>query len=307
MTDAFEQAATIASTQHGVITLQQLQMAGVTRHQRRGAVRSGRLRLELRGVYVMAGAPDTPARHQVVACLALDQPAAVSHRAAARQWGVRLAGPEVEVTSVRRRTLPGVLVHRSPDLTHGDVRWREGVPVTTPARTLVDLGAVCDASAVAEALEKLLMERVTTLDAVRRCLDRVRRRGRPGVAAIDRALRARALGDAPAESVLEARFAELCRVAGLPMPRYQVTIEMGAERIRVDFAYPEQRIVIEIDGFAHHGSRASFHADRRRDQLLVAHGWTVLRFTARDLTDDPDYVATVVAETLARHAHSPMG
>ncbi|MCC5952097.1 MAG: DUF559 domain-containing protein [Acidimicrobiia bacterium] len=299
MSDPFNRVAAIAASQHGVVTLEQIRVAGLAPHRLRRALTTGHLTRASRGVYVMTGSPASVARHQVAACLATTQPAGISHRAAARRWGVRLTGPDLELSTVGRQTLPGVLVHRAPDLIHGDIRWVDGVPITTPARTLVDLGAVCHDSTVAEALEKLLMERATTLDAVRHCLARVRRSGRPGVAAIDAALGTRALGDARAESVLEARFAELCRDAGLPSPDYQVTIEVASQRFRVDFAYLRYRVIIEIDGFAHHGGRASFHADRRRDQLLAAHGWLVLRFTARDLDDGPDHVISVLAQTLA--------
>ena len=125
-------------------------------------------------------------------------------------------------------------------------------------------------------------------------------RGRPGIAVIRAILEAREPGYVAVESELEARFVELVRRAGLPEPRRQLQTGDASSWIgRVDFAYPEARLVVEVDGRRHHTAMLDRESDRARDNRLVAAGWRVVRFTWKDLTSRSAWVVTLLRELLA--------
>ena len=219
-----------------------------------------------------------------------------SHHDAARLWGMELVQPSdvhhATVARCRSRlSRSGTRVHRA------DVEAVEvaGVPATTAARTVLDL---CRALPHAEAV-------VAADSALRRGLLTV-----PGLLAAAAAL-APAAGrprvrdvvarvDARSGSVLET----LCRLvledAGLRPFETQYVVRSGRSILgRVDFAWPEQRLVVEVDGFAFHADRAAYRADRRRGNALVLAGWRVLRFSYEDVVGAPAVVAAVVRAALA--------
>jgi hypothetical protein len=176
----------------------------------------------------------------------------------------------------------------------------EGVPVTTVARTLVDLGAVMSADDVAECLDRALGRNVVTIAAVETARRAVARQGRRGAGVIRRVI-APHLASEPVAGVLEARMARLLASQGLPTatPEYEVWTATGAFVARVDFAYTELKLAIEVDGLAAHSSIDAFRRDRTRQNALVAEGWTVLRFTWTEVnTNSPDVGRVIRA---ARH------
>ena len=107
------------------------------------------------------------------------------------------------------------------------------------------------------------------------------------------------LGDKPPDSVLEPALARVLLRHGLPTAVFHRRVRAGGRVFEVDFAYPELRIVIEVDGWQHHGRRDAFERDRARDAALVAAGWVVLRFTWLQVTRRPAWVAAQIAATLA--------
>jgi very-short-patch-repair endonuclease len=251
------------------------------------------------GVYRVAGTPSSWEQRQLAACWATGGVA--SHRAAARLWGIDLGStPPVEVTVARERSprSPGVAIHRSADLDARRTSHRAGIPVTDPLRMLVDLGAIVGADAVARALDACLVERLVTLDGVKAELGRLSARGRGGTGVLRAVLADWPLADARPESVLEVRFARLCRRAGLPRLVYQHEILVGGRRRRVDFADPHRRIAVEVDGLASRIDRAVFRHERTRQNDLVLAGWRVVRFTWFDVLYCPDRVAATLAEVL---------
>jgi very-short-patch-repair endonuclease len=276
-----------ARTQYGLITREQL---GRSEDVIDRWVAGGRLERLHASVYRMAGAPASWEQEAMAAVLASGGVA--SHRTAARLWGM-YDTDVVEVTVPRRRRCEQVLTHRSTDLVPRHVTRRRGIPVTTPMRTLVDLGAV-DRWAVGDALERAVIARVCSVVAVERTLDEVARRGRRGAGVLRRVLDDRALGQARPDGLLEARFARVVREHGLPEPQFQHRIG----RYRADFAYPDLRIAVEVDGFEVHGTPAALRADLERQNHLVALGWTVLRFTWRDVVRRPAWVAAQVGALL---------
>jgi very-short-patch-repair endonuclease len=286
-----------ARTQHSLITDKQAVALGVPTSTLANWVRAGRLERPWPRVYRIAGAPVTWEQKAMAAVLCTSSVA--SHRTAARIW--RLGDyDDIEVTVPRTRrgtANDDALVHRSTDLARRHVTTRHGIPVTNPMRTLVDLGAV-DREAVADALERALIERVCGIVGIERVLDDVARRGRDGAGVIRAVLDERALGRAVPEGLLEARMARLLREHGLPAPRFQYRLG----RFRVDFAYPAVKLAIEVDGFEVHGTPSALQRDLHRQNALVAKGWTVLRFTWLDVVRRPAEVAAEIAGVLSRAA-----
>jgi hypothetical protein len=251
------------------------------------------------GIYRLPDTPPTWEQRALAACYATGGVA--SHRAALKLWGVRLQAysPDdwpVEVTVARANAArpAGVIVHRSPDLDTRSVATRSSVPLTTPQRMLVDLGAVLDYRQVTQAVEQCIVSRLLSVATIRNELERIARRGRRGAGTLRAVLADWPLGDARPESVLEVAFARLSKAAGLPRPEFQYPILLNGRVRRIDFAYPCLRIAIEVDGFGCRTDRAGFQDERWRQNDLVRAGWQVLRFTWDDVIHRADYVAATI-------------
>lgn len=201
--------------------------------------------------------------------------AAVSHASAAALWQMLPAASGAVHVSVLtangRRARPGIVIHRPPSLSSGELTRKSGIQVTTPFRTLRDLKRTSPPAAFQR--------------AVRRALDL-------------RLVADEDLGDAPdlTRSELERMFLRLCRRRRLPAP--EVNARVGG--VEVDFLWRDARVVVETDGFSHHGDRFAFERDRARDARLQAGGYRVLRFTYRQVRDAPDDVAAALRGVLGR-------
>jgi hypothetical protein len=238
----------------------------------------------------------------MAAVLAAGPEAIVSHRSGARLWEL-LEDETIEITVPRHRgpQLDGVVVHRSRDLgRHHVSRWK-GSPLTKPARTIVDLGAVLPPDEVEDALDRALTRHLITIAAVEWALTELSRQGRHGTGVVGRILDERALGKEPADGQLEPRMARLLRLAGLPSAAFQYPIHAPGGRVlaRVDFAYPELLLAIEVDGWESHGTPQAMGKDFVRQNGLVPYGWRVLRFTWAQVVHQPDYVAATISTALA--------
>jgi REase_MTES_1575 len=205
--------------------------------------------------------------------------AVLSHRSAAALWGIRsTAAARVDVTVPRERghkTKRGIVVHRPVRRPKSTVR--EGIPVTTPTQTLIDLSSVLPPPALQRALETA--ETLRLLDVAQLP---------PKLAELAAAV------DLRVRSPLEVQFLRICR--GLPQPRVNAVVE-GLE---VDFSWPEQRLIVETDGHRHHGTRAAFERDRERDAQLTAAGWRVVRVTHRRIARAPREVGELLERLLQR-------
>jgi very-short-patch-repair endonuclease len=302
--DADRRVADMAAEQRALIARDQALACGWSRttlHRRR---RSGRIQLVYPGVYALAGTPPTWQQRVLGACLAVGPAGAASHRAAARLWGLLEGDQPIEITVplARAPRLPDVSVHRSTDLTVEQVVRRHGIPVTNPLRTMVDLGAVLGPEEVEVALERGLVARLYTVAAIEHRLDALARSGRSGCGVLRRVLDDRALGVHRPDGLLEPRMARLLRDAGLPPARFQHVVKDGAGRFvaRVDFAYPESRLAVEVDGWATHATREALQSDLERQNRLLGVGWTPVRFTWHDVVRRPTDVARVLRSFLAR-------
>lgn len=294
-------AGTIASGQQGLITRGQARQTGITMGAIRLRLETGRWEHRHAGVYAVVGAPNTWEQRVLAACLAGGAGSAASHHSAAALWGLGVdSGDAIEITIPRRLThrLDGVVAHRSIDVAWSAPCLRNGIPVTAPARTLVDLGAVAPPWIVERALDTAVARQVVTLDDVREELDRLARKGRRGVGTI-RALLAERADVVGRPSLLEAHMLRLCRRHDLPLPLREYEVRVGTRLFgRVDFAFPECRLAIEVDGYEHHSSPAAFRRDRARQNDLVAAGWTPLRYTWADVTGYPERVAASILRVL---------
>ncbi len=152
--------------------------------------------------------------------------------------------------------------------------------MTTPARTLVDLSAVAPDETVARAVDCALRGGLVTITELRTCFEALAGRGRPRIAHFRPILDSRQPGYSPGDSDLEARVRRWLIAAGLPPPVSQHTVLIGHNRYRIDLAYPDLMIAIELDGWAIHGTRGAFDHDRARGNDLALAGWTLLRFTS---------------------------
>ena len=288
----------LAAGQHSLAQRMQALELGMTARQLHDRLGSGLLVPVHPGVYRLPGAARTTEQALLAACMAAGPGAVGSHRSAAGLWGLRgveMGDPEITVPGSRRPELRGVRVHRTDRLDPVDVSRRQRIPVTTPARTLLDLGAVVPALVVESALEDALMRRLVTVQLLINTLERLGVSGRRGAAILRALVEMRDPATAPTASMLEDRMFQLIRRAGLPAPVRQYEVA----GVRLDGAYPHLRLGLEADSRVWHGGRLDVQRNSDKANLLLAHGWRVLHFTWFDLTRRVSYVVGSVAQELA--------
>jgi very-short-patch-repair endonuclease len=227
---------------------------------------------------------------------ACGEKALLSHRSAALLWGFVSAAEDVVDISVpgrHCRPRPGLRVHRLTRLDPLDRTAKNGIPVTSPGRTLIDFAATASSDELERALAQARVQRLASDRALAEALDRAG--SRSGVGALRAALRQEG-GPRMTRSEAERLLLRMIRAAGLPEPQTNVRV-VGFE---VDFLWAKRRVIVEVDGFAFHGHRAAFEGDRRRDMALRDAGYEVIRVTWRQLTDEPLRVIAHIARALAR-------
>jgi len=288
--------AELAAAQYGLVELGQLAAKGVRRHHVETRLRRGSLERVRPGVFVIAGTPPSFEQAVLAAVLAAGPHAVASHTTAAIVWRLPLVEHEVlEVSTARPHwaRMRGVRAHRTVAFLSCEHTTQRRIPVTTVARTLVDLSGSCSVSQLGRITDCAVREGKLRLDDLRKCVAGLPPAPGRHPTRIVRVLRRRLPGYDPGESDLEMRFARAIVAGGLPEPVQQHRVTVGNRRCRIDLAYPDPKIAIEIDGFDHHGTRCAFDADRARANDLVVSGWRVLRFTST--MTDAQAVATVAA------------
>jgi very-short-patch-repair endonuclease len=255
----------LAARQHGVVTTAQLLDAGVGRRSIARRVASGWLVPLHRGVY-RVGPVAAPLAREMAAVLAIG--GALSHQSAAAIWGFGRRDEIVHVTVAKRgrRSRPGIRVHQTASL---NAVVHNGLPLTDPARTLKDLARTVSTDEIERAEERAAMLGLVLPDA----------------------------NPYPefTRSKAERRLKALCKAAHLPAPRTNARVG-GYE---VDAYWPAQRLIVEVDGWEFHRTRAAFEKDRRRDAALTAAGYRVVRITWRRLRDEPYSVTAQLGALLA--------
>jgi very-short-patch-repair endonuclease len=285
-----QRIARLAERQHAVVTRAQLLAAGLTDQGIGRRVEDGRLWRVHQGVYAVGQPRLTPEGRFLAAVLSCGPAAALSHVAAAVLWGLLAErGPRIDVTVPRgggRRRRRAVIVHRS-QLPPADVTTKDAIPVTTAARTLVDLADVLPP----RRLERVFDEAAYLRLDLRQLAPQAGRRGSGALAGV---LARHDAGATRTRSELEERMLGLCRRFRLPAPEVNATV--GG--YLVDFVWRAAQLGVETDGWRAHGTREAFERDRRRDADLLAAGWRVLRVSYARLEREPEWVAKRIAAAL---------
>jgi very-short-patch-repair endonuclease len=286
--------AAVARRQYGLVTREQLRRLGVGETGIRERIRTRRLHRLHRGVYSVGHDALKPEAYWLAAVLACGPGAVLSHAAAAAHWNIRgSAATVVDVTVPNRggrRPRKGLRVHRSGRLTLEEVTVHEGIPVTTVARTLLDLADVLPAQALKRAIDEAEYLRLLDMTSLIAAVN-----GNPGRRGAT-VLKLAQEEPARTRTELERRFLELVDRRGLPKPRVNSRVE-GYE---ADFVWPEDKVIVETDGRDAHTTRSAFERDRLRDRRLLRAGYRTIRLTTRALRYDEDAIAADLDALLSR-------
>ena len=286
--------AALAADQRRLIELGQLQAAGITRGRLRTLRADSTLQLVLPRVYAL-GTYELPRfGSETAALLHLRHDAVISHASAAALWGLVPEPDGVRATIIGRGLRPrdGLRLHRVAALDSRDVRLLQRLPVTAPARTLIDYAADARPAELTDAAAEARARRLVTDEEFDAAL--VRAPLRSGVAVV-RALRATPVGRLLTRSWLERQLLALLADAGLPLPVMNTRVN-GHE---VDAYWPQQRLILELDGWTYHGGRRAFESDHARDQDHAAAGDRTMRITYTQLVQEPLRTAAKIAAALA--------
>ena len=262
----------MAERQYGLITIGQLLDAGLSTSAVTKRAARGHLHRVHRGVYALGHAALSQEGRWLAAVLAAGEASALSHLAAAtllQAW--RRHRPSlIDVVSPYRRRLSGVRVHQCRRLDPRDVTVFRGIPVTTMARTLVDLTDDLTAEQLANVIHEAAFRNRFDLAATHAAMERAN--GRRRLKVLERALTLHAGGSAGTRSDAEDTFLSVIRASGVPEP----LVNTKVEDLEVDFHWPALKLVVEIDGPGHDRPRTSLD-DKNRDQRLNDAGWRVVR------------------------------
>jgi hypothetical protein len=280
----------LATPQHAVLGLEQLTAMGLTEAAVRKRAAAAHLHRVHVGVYSLVPPSMLSLKgHFLAAVFACGQTAALSHRSAAHLLGLRATSREridVIVPGKTKHARPGIDCHCSVNLTADDITIVDHIPVTTVARTALDLAAVVPRRQVERALDQAEILEVYDHLALLDQLDRNPRH--PGAPTLKAILADHLAGTTETWSELEELCLAATRAAGVPPPEVNAFVDPGDGEppIRADFVWRAQRVVVEADGFATHKTHGAFETDRRRDQRLHVAGWRPLRVTWRQLTNE---------------------
>jgi hypothetical protein len=267
--------AALAGRQHGVVTRLQLLALGMSDRAITRAAAAGRLHRLHRGVFAVGHRVLTIEGHWMAATLATD--GVLSHATAAAAWDLRPRTGAIHVTVAGdggRKRRAGLRVHRSRT---SEATSHRGIPITTPARTIIDLARTLHGRPL-----EAMLDRAEHL----RLVDFGEFAQRPIPLSLQAVLSLYTATN-PTRSELEERFLRLCDDHGIRRPEVNARIE----GIEVDFVWRDRRLIVEVDGYAYHRSPTAFEADRERGVRLIVAGWRLLRFTWTQITRRSAWVA----------------
>jgi very-short-patch-repair endonuclease len=272
------------------VTRTQLREAGLGKDAITYRIKVGDLIPIHTGVYALGHAPQAFADRAYAAVLACGRGALLSHGSAASLWGIydRWWTPfEVIVDTARRR--PGIRIHRAT-VTRKDVRRHLGLRVTSAARTVFDVAPRLTDKALTRAVNELRIARRLKLEQLAELVARYPRH--PGASRVSPLIETRR---GPTRSELEDVFAVFATRFDLPPFEFNARVA-GYE---VDVLFPEQRVIVELDGYEFHGTRQAFEKDRERDAATLAAAFVTVRITWERLTQAPEKEAARLHAILA--------
>ena len=291
--------AELAGRQYGVVSAGQIAELGLSGSGLRSRIASGRLHRIHHGVFAVGHRVLRTEGRYMAAVLSCGGGAVLSHRSAAAHWGIRRSDRErVEVTTRRgARSQRRVDVHTTRWLPASHTDVLEGIPVSAPHRTLLDLAEVLTSAQLRRAVDQADVLGLLDHRSCRKLL--LAAAGRHGLPRLAAALAASRDGPRLTRSELEERVLRLLDSAGLPRPEVNAIVAAGAEHFEVDFLWRRARLIVEADGHASHRTRMAFERDRTRDRVLTETGWRVVRVTWRQVTDEPGDLARSLGRLLS--------
>lgn len=296
----------LAANQHGVVTRAQLLNLGLSADAIRHRVDRGRLHAIRRGVYAVGRPQLTLRGWWMAAVLACGSDALLGHGSAAELWGIRrprthaMNGAQLRRPSLIDVSMPGatcrrragIRTHRRRELAQVDRTRRDRIPVTTPARTLIDLATQLEGGALEGAVNEA--DKLGLIDPETLRIEIDAYAGMDGIAALRKILDRRTF--ALTDSELERRFLRLVRRAGLQPPRTRERVN----GFRVDFHWPEYGLIVETDGLRYHRTPSQQARDRLRDQTHLGAGLVALRFTHAQVAFEPAHVVGLLRSVAER-------
>lgn len=277
----------LAATQHWIVTFSELIGIGFTQPTIGRLLTSGRLHRLYKGVYAVGHPDPSSLGRRLAAVRACGPGALLSHISNAAHLGLRSSSASrIDITVPRRSSLShrGIRIHRRTTLINEDMTVVDAVPCTSWARTLLDVAPLVDERALEKAIERAEILELYDHRAILSLLERAW--GQPGTRRLADALGIARPGHTVTNSSLEELMLGLCRRWGLPEPEVNAELLLGGDRAQVDFLWREQRVVVEVDGFKYHKTRAAFRRDRKRDRLLEVEGYGHARFADEDFDRD---------------------
>ena len=296
-------AARLATRQAGHLSRAQALALGFSNSAIKRRLQRGAWARAHPGVYRITGAP--PSWHGEIwaALLAAGPLATVTHETSARVSGSPHVAPRPITLTVPHGAHPrveGAVIHQIDDLRPGHVVAIDGLPVSDPARAVVECAASLGPRRLGRVLDDLVFDRRTSFDQVSVRLAEVMRPGKPGVAALALLLDEREEGSTPSGSRLERDLVGALVAGGLPAPERQMALPgTGAIEGLVDAAYRDCRVILEADGRRWHTRVRDIARDHARDAGAARAGWQTLRFLYEEITRDPEGVCATVADVRA--------
>jgi hypothetical protein len=271
----------LADRQHGVFARRQLVELGIGPHLIDHWLRRDQIDVVERGIYALSRKLLTREARWMAAVLGAGPDAVLSHLSAAAHWGIRSHRGPPEVTTARKiKKRPGRLPHCLP-LAADEITIHDGIRITTPGRTLFDIAHELRPSDLNKAMRETEYQRLTAGPSLPELVARYP--GRTGIAAVKRLLE-EGWSDSPTRGELELRFSTFIHQHALPQPERNALIDLPGRRVEVDFLWRQPRVIVELDGYATHGTRQAFEDDRERDRLLQLAGFKVIRVTWRQVS-----------------------
>lgn len=294
--------ARLAERQHGVVSRQQLLRLGLT--EREIAVRTahGALHHLFRGTFAVGHRSIGRHGRMLAAVLASGDGAVLSHGSAAELldlWDRRTSPIDVIAPSQSGRKIREIRWHNVRRPMPDEVEGRDGIPCTTVSRTLTDMAGRISRASLRRLVEQAAVLRQLDVREVDRVLARGRRRGAPNLRAVLDVWRSDDERVPILRSPLEAKLLPVLLESGVPRPECNAKLRIdGGRPVEIDMLWRDQRLAIESDGEATHGTRGAFQADRRRGQRLVAAGYRVAAVTWRQAEDEPEAVVARIKRML---------